>query len=350
VTVAAPARRLARGDLDHSLTHSRDAWRDLAGAHVFITGATGFVGSWLLETLLHAEDALRGGVRATVLVRDTAAFRARLPHLAESKHVRTRIGDVREITAARGDFTHLVHCASAATPAMNRDHPDDVVDLIVRGSERTLNAAAQAGAARFLMLSSGSVYGPAATAAATIKEDAARAARADVPAQRFGAAKADAEKMGEARAAQIGFVVARVFGLVGPRLPLDGQFALGQFFGDALTGRPIAINGDGMPVRSWMHASDLAAWCWTLLARGTPGRAYNVGSEEACAISDAAREVAALRHPALEVTIAKGRGTGAPDRYVPSIARARNELGLDAWTSRGDALRRTWDWLTERDS
>jgi dTDP-glucose 4,6-dehydratase len=316
---------------------------------VLITGATGFVGSWLLETLLHANDALGLGVHATALVREREAFVRRFPHLADDPAVRVHVGDVRIVDPPTHAFTHYLHCASAAPPRMNAEHPEEVVDVIERGTERMIEEAESGRAARFLQVSSGSVYGPQPVTIERLEESYAGTPDAQDPAQRFGAAKRRAELRGEAAVARgVGFVSARVFAVVGPRLPLDGQFAIGNFFRDALAGRPIRITGDGTPVRSWMHAADMAAWCWTLLARGEPGTAYNVGSEESLSLWDAAERVAALPSPPLVATRDREPEPGvAPGRYVPSTRRAREEFGLDAWIPFDDALHRTWDWLRQ---
>jgi dTDP-glucose 4,6-dehydratase len=91
--------------------------------------------------------------------------------------------------------------------------------------------------------------------------------------------------------------------------------------------------------------SDLSAWLWTLLACGEPGRAYNVGSDAGMTIAEAARLTAATLAPGLAVQI-----DGTPDptarlnSYVPSIDRARDELGLDVTVPLDDALRRTAAW------
>ena len=343
---------LAKPDLTHVLDRARGVWDDLRGAEVFITGAGGFVGSWLLETLLFANGELKLGVRVTALVRDADRFARRLPHLAASPAVRLQTGDVRTASIPAGGATHVVHCASALPAKVNEERPDEVVDVIERGTARIVAEAERSRGVRFLQVSSGSVYGPQPAGLPRMGETFEGVANAAEPAQRFGAAKRRAELTGEAAVARgVQFVSARMFALVGPRLPLDGQFALGNFLGDALAGRPVRLTGDGTPARSWMHAADMAAWCWTLLARGTPGAAYNLGSEDEQTLWDAAQRVAALPSPPVRAERAREPDAASrPSRYVPSIQRARDELGLDAWIPFDDALCRTWDWLRAGDT
>jgi dTDP-glucose 4,6-dehydratase len=339
--------RLDARDLAHVVDGARVEWTDLRGARVLITGVTGFVGSWLLESLVHANDTLALGVHITALVRDRAAFDGRFAHLAAAGAVRVHVGDVRVVDPPTHAFSHYVHCASASPPKMNADDPAAVVDIIERGTERMLEEAESGKGARFLQVGSGSVYGIQPPSLGRIDETYEGRADPNDPSQRFGAAKWHAEQRGFASVAKgVGFVSARVFGLVGPRLQLDGQFAIGNFLSDALAGRPIRLTGDGSPIRSWMHAADMAAWCWTLLVRGTAGFAYNVGSEQALSIGEAATKVAALRTPHVGVARAGQPEPGvSPPRYVPSTRRARSEFGLECRIPFDDALRRTWDWL-----
>jgi len=69
-------------DLDHILEHTPDIWPEFRGASVFITGGTGFVGTWLLESLVWADDRFNLGVNATVITRSPEAFARKAPHLA----------------------------------------------------------------------------------------------------------------------------------------------------------------------------------------------------------------------------------------------------------------------------
>ncbi len=129
------------------------------------------------------------------------------------------------------------------------------------------------------------------------------------------------------------------------------HFAIGNFLNAAIHNRPIEIKGDGTPYRSWMYMSDLAAWLWTLLVRGQSHRAYNVGSDEDYSIAAAAKLVAQTLRPDgkggsdLPVHI---HGVADPlfpaNRYVPSIERARQELGLKVRVPLAEAVRRTAAW------
>lgn len=340
--------RLPDDDLAHVLEHTPDVWKSMHGARVFITGASGFVGSWMLETLNHADVALGLNVRVHALVRDRAAFERRLPHLAASKSLTLETGDVRFVNPPPQAFTHFVHCASASSPALNAERPDEVVDIVERGSEQIIAAAERSANVRFLQVSSGSVYGAQPAGVERLSEESGLCADAADPTQRFGAAKLRAERRGERAAANgLGFVSARIFALVGPRLPLDGQFALGQFLGDAVAGRPVHLTGDGTPVRSWLYAADMAAWCWTLLVRGRAGAAYNVGSEEALSLWDAAQRVAALAPPVRAERAHQPTPGMNASRFVPSVERARSELGLDAWIPFDESVRRTLRWARQ---
>src|ERR1019366_2290552 len=132
-----------------------------------------------------------------------------------------------------------------------------------------------------------------------------------------------------------------------PYMKLDAHFAIGNFIADRLHDRPIRVQGDGSPVRSYLYASDLMVWLWTILFKGESRRAYNVGSEEALNIAALAREVTAALPPAVDVSIESTATPGASvHRYVPRTERAREQLGLSAQVPLREAIRRTHAWFS----
>jgi nucleoside-diphosphate-sugar epimerase len=357
-TVTAPAGLSAdvvAADLEDVVDRTADLWGDLRGARILLTGATGFFGAWLLASFAAADRRLALGARAVVVTRDPERCRRRMPAIS-AWPVQFVRADVRQPLPVGGAFDAAVCAATASSGATGATTPGETFSTIVAGTTNTIDAVAPSGAVPFLLVSSGAVYGPQPRTVARVGEDEQGAAGPVPPPARFDHAfayaegKRDAERLC-ARAAAEGArtTVARCFSFVGPYLPLDQHFAIGNFIGDAAAGRPIEVAGDGTTVRSWMYPSDLAVWLWTVLSRGAAGRAYNVGSEVACSVREAAELVARLAPSPLPVVV---RGDASADRgashYVPSTARAGVELGLRMEVPLEDALARTLQWVRAR--
>lgn len=333
-------------DLDAVLALTEGLWDNLREARLFLTGGTGFFGCWLLETALWANDRLELGVEIVALTRDPAAFARKAPHLAADPALTLWAGDVREFAFPEGRFTHVVHAATDSNTAKIVAEPLQTLETIVQGTRRVLDFAVTVGAKRVLLTSSGAVYGRQPPELTHIGEDFAGAPDVLDAAASYGEGKRVAEMLGAAYARQhgLGVVLTRPFAFLGPYLPLGGHYAVGNFLGNGLRGEPLKIGGDGTPLRSYLYASDLAVWLWTLLLRGQSLRPYNIGSEEALSIEDLARQVAA-KFGGLPVEIARASVPGlASEQYVPSTARAQTELGLRQTVSLDEALDKTIRW------
>lgn len=343
MSVALPP--LPAGDLDHVLAHSGRLWAGARGATFFITGGTGFFGTWLLESFARANDSLGLDMRAVVLTRDPAAFALKAPHLAARSDLAFHQGDLRTFAFPARRFTHLVHAAADTGVWTKNESPAGLIERISAGMRHLLDFAAAAGVGNLLHVSSGAVYGPQPAALTHMPEDHPGIAEPLPSGAAWAEGKRVAEQLCFAHAAQHGYAlkVARCFTFVGPHL--DENYAIGNFIRDALHGRPIQVTGDGTPHRSYLYAADLAIWLWTLLFAGAPGRAYNVGSPVGLGIAEVARAVAAAAGEALPVKISANPATDAPlNRYVPSVERAGTELGLRAWIPLDEAIRKTLAW------
>ncbi len=322
-------------------------WESARGQSFFITGGTGFFGLWLLESFAHANDQLQLGMRATVLTRDPARLAITIPHLFARKDLTWLAGDVRSFRFPPGNFTHVVHAATAASAQLNETNPREMLDVIVAGTHRVLDFADQAGTSKLLLTSSGAIYGRQPADLIRVPEDYAGAPDPLLPGSAYGLGKRVAEHLCAVRCPQFGCEakIARGFAFVGPHLPLDAHFAIGNFIRDALQGRSIRVNGDGTPRRSYLYAADLAIWLWTILFQGTSNRAYNVGSADDVSIAELAETVRqTLGGPGpVEITAPAVPGR-AVSRYIPCVERAAMDLGLQARVPLTEAIRRTAQW------
>ncbi|MDI1335143.1 MAG: NAD(P)-dependent oxidoreductase [Lacunisphaera sp.] len=345
--MSAPVHPLPAGDLDHVLAHTRALWAAARGQSFFITGGTGFFGSWLLESFARANDALALGMRAVVLTRDPAAFLNKAPHLARRTDVKFHQGDLRTFAFPAGHFDYVIHAAADTDVWTKRVTADGLIARLTAGTNHLLDFSAQAGVKCFLHVSSGAVYGTQPASLAGVAEDYPGIADPLPPDAAWAEGKRVAEQLCRAHAARHPYElkIARCFTFVGPHLPLEAKYAIGNFLRDGLRGTPIEVAGDGTSVRSYLYASDLAVWLWTILFRGEAGRPYNVGSPEAVSIAELAglvNEVFAQRFP---VKIMQAVKPGSPvSRYVPSVARAAAELGLQVRIPLPEALRKTAAW------
>ena len=310
---------------------------DWSHARIFLTGGTGFLGKSLLK-------ALGGHVSTTVLSRNPAAFLQANPAFRHLPGLSFVHGDVRSFRFPDSNFSHVIH---AATDTQRAD--GDLLayhDEIVQGTRRVLDFALACKAERFLLTSSGAVYGPQAEGVDRIAEDAPQAPSTMDLNALYGQGKRSAEHLCSIYQTQFGLActVARCFAFVGEFMPLNGSYALGNFIRDALAPdrAAIIVQGDGTPQRSYLHTDELAHWLLTILQKGTPCRPYNVGSDQAISLAELAHLVRDLLAPTKPVTIAQqATDSAGRSRYVPAIDRARDELDLTVRIPLAEAIRAT---------
>lgn len=334
-------------DLDHILGQTGTMWEELRGARLFITGGTGFFGCWLLESFLWANEAHNLGATVVVLSRDPEAFARKAPHLAQSPFVTLHAGDVRSFPFPEGEFSHIIHAATEASAKLNAEAPILMLDTIIEGTRRVLDFAVACGAKKFLLTSSGAVYGRQPSDITHTPEEYAGAPDPLDVGAAYGNGKRMAEHLCSLYAKRHGFEakIARCYAFVGPHLPLDIHFAIGNFIRDALKGGPIRVKGDGSSYRSYLYAADLAVWLWTILFCGSSMRAYNVGSSKEISIAQLAEAVRETLHCALPIEIVGPQTSeGAPSYYVPSVELAAKELGLRERFTLQEAIWRTAQW------
>lgn len=318
---------------------------------LLVTGGTGFFGRALLRHF-HAEaqrtplDQPQDFSEIIVISRNPESFATRYPTLAHAPWLRWVRADVCELPSLDallpGETVHAVlHAATDSTDAAALS-PVEKLDQIVEGTRNVLGLAVRLKARRFLLTSSGGVYGPQPIDMHHIHEGYCGMPDPMQMISTYGIGKRMAEHLcilyGQANGIET--VIARCFAFVGEDIPLNAHFAIGNFMRDALDRPAIEVGGDGTPVRTYMDQRDLCSWLMTLLARGCAGQAYNVGSDDAITIRDLAYLVRDTIAPYKTVKIAGAVSAQSHrNRYVPSIEKARSELGLTLRYTLSDSIR-----------
>jgi dTDP-glucose 4,6-dehydratase len=312
----------------------------LRGGRVFVTGATGFFGIWILETFAYANKELGLGAELVGLSRNPEAFYEKVPHLAEESSITLQRGDVRDFEFTEGAFTHVIHAGTTSGAPVP---PLEMLDTIIQGTRNTLDFAVAAGAKRFLFISSGAVYGKQPPEMTHIPETYSGAPDPMDQNSAYG----EGQRVGDLLCAMahqehgLETMIARCFAFVGPHLPLDAHFAIGNFIRDVMKGEPIKVK-NGSPYRSYLYAADLAIWLWTILFKGEACHPYNVGSDQEITIADLAQTVVStLGGSVLPSTPSE---SVSASRYVPSVDRAIQELGLQVRTDLTASIARTAYW------
>ncbi|WP_083829601.1 NAD-dependent epimerase/dehydratase family protein [Cloacibacillus evryensis] len=330
---------IIKTDCDSIVKNSPVNWHKLENARIFLTGGTGFFGKWFMHSFVYLNRELHLNASMTVLSRAPGKFLSLNPSFINCADIDFITGDLKNFGFVGRHFDFIIHAgASLGTKKDMKDNEEEVVASISDGTMHVLEYAKYTGAEKLLFTSSGAVYGIQPPEIPNISEESPA-----LPVSTYGKAKLKAESM--CVESDINTSIARCFAFVGPYLPLDAQYAIGNFIHNLLLHEKITIKGDGRPYRSYLYTSDLMIWLWTILLEGKNNSTYNVGSEEAFSIAELAKIVSDCSEHKIPYEILGTPNYDIPaPRYIPSTQKAQRELGLKQNVSMVDGIIRTIQW------
>lgn len=326
---------------------------------IFITGGTGFFGKWLLYSLIHANNLLNTKIKIQVLSRNPDNFLNNNPYFSTRSDISFLKGDVSsfDLSQIDRDTNFIIHAATDASATLNKEFPEKMYSTIISGTNKIIklgeylknNNKLEA----ILFTSSGAVYGASNNLVpAPFKEDITLSGNIVLPAIKDNAymlGKIESEKLFTefSQNQNIPVKIARCFAFVGPFLPLDGTYAIGNFINNVINKQDIVIKSDGSAVRSYMYASDLVIWLLKILLDGKNCYPYNVGSDKAISIKELANTFKTV-FPESNIhvhTLSSSTTGAAPNVYLPCTDRAKLELGLKENVSLKEAILKTTSML-----
>ncbi len=341
------ALALVRSDAEAVLNERADILADLRGQHLFISGGTGFLGSWLLELFKVLNDTYDFGTKVTVFSRNIRPFTLRWPHLADCDWLALEEGDIRYFTEFPRDVSYIIHAAALTDRRLFASQPSAVAETNSVGTLRILRAAnLLENVQKFVLLSSSLVYGRQSWDLPAVSESYVGPLRSNDVNSVYAESKRFAEVIAQCAISEtkLPVVTLRPFAFVGPYQSLELPWAVTDFIRDSLSGGPIRIMGDGSTVRSLMYGSDYAFWVLAALANGHPRETYNIGSPEPIDLGSLAKLITQQFSPVPEIQTGLGQSGHDRSRLVPSIGLAEKDLGVSLTVSLPEAIQRTISW------
>ena len=338
-------KRLPVEDLEHIYQNTQDIWESFRGKSIFVTGGTGFFGKWLLESFIYVNEKLALNAKITTLTRNPEAFLLEYPFYKEHTNtVQFVKGDILTYDFNLDEkFQFIIHAATAASVSLNKSNPLLMMDTITKGTRNVLDFAITQSLEGILFVSSGAIYGKQPWNHSHINEE--DSFKIDI--NNSNAAYAEGKRIAELYCStyfekyNLPIKIARCFAFMGPYLPLDTHFAVGNFINNFINKENIIIKGDGTPLRSYMYASDLSIWLWKILEKGNINSVYNVGSNESISIAGLAKKVLDNNTESLKIVISHPINKGELLQYVPSIDKAKIDLGLSVNIDLDTAIKKT---------
>jgi UDP-glucose 4-epimerase len=304
-----------------------------------VTGAAGFIGSHLAESLLADGHEVLGIDCFTDYYPRTAkeANLGRLRGHSRFRLVEGRLQDLELVPLLEG-AAHVYHLAAQAgvRASWGRDFAD-YTDHNVLATQRLLEAALEAGRPRLIYASSSSVYGDSPVL--PLREDAVCH-----PISPYGVTKLAAEHLAILYHRNHGLpaVCLRFFTVYGPRQRPDMAFH--RFLKAARDGTPIPLYGDGRQTRDFTYVADVVAATRSAALSSRPGSVYNVGGGERVELSHVLGLIETITARPLRIQRQEAQKGDMRDTFADTTA-ARRDLGFRSTVSLAEGLAREWEWL-----
>jgi UDP-glucuronate decarboxylase len=343
-------RAVIADDIARIVADLPDPSRFFAGTTIVVTGAAGFLCSYLVETIAALNAAgLNPPCQVIAVDNLLTGVSRRLGHLAGRPDVRFLEHDVTRPPAIDERVDWIIHGASVASPTFYRRYPLETIDANVGGTRRMLDLAREKSARGVLCLSSSEIYGdPVATAIPT-PETYLGNVSCTGPRACYDESKRLSETLCATYARLYGtpVKVVRPFNVYGPGQRLDDGRIIPDLMSAALDRKPIVLFSDGRATRAFCYVTDAVRAIWHILVLGGAGEAFNVGNDAAetsiLQLAETLRDVAGPPSLEIQLRVSGDRDylTDNPQRRSPNLAKLR---ALSSWQPRvslAEGLERT---------
>ncbi|MBI3519379.1 MAG: NAD-dependent epimerase/dehydratase family protein [Bacteroidetes bacterium] len=311
---------------------------------IFITGGTGFFGKCFLNYFLYLNTLENFNIKVIILSRNPEVFLKEYPQF-NNQNFKFITGDVKNFNYPSDSIDYIIHAATDVNYSLFISDPLSIYESIVNGTKHVLELAKYK-KATILNISSGAIYGEPIHNKIPFSEDF----RGSSNIYSLGACYSEGKKISEMLSYiyntkdLVNVKIARCFCFVGPFIPLNGQFAIGNFIKNVIRNEDLKISGDGTAYRSYLYTADLIIWLIKILLNGKNADPYNVGSDEEISIKNLADLIIQITKKNLNIDIKSKMACTEGNKYIPDIQKAKSELKLNVNYDLTTSIKRTIDF------
>jgi nucleoside-diphosphate-sugar epimerase len=356
---------LLEKDLGHIAASLDQELGAMGGSNLLITGGAGFLGYYLVQSVLYWNQRHAAGrpIHVTVIDNYQRGVPTWILEFGKRPDLTLLEHDVRRpLPSGLRAFHYIIHAAGIASPTYYRQYPLETMETNIEGLRHLLEYArfrrsSSEPVKGFLFYSSSEIYGDPVPGNIPTPEDYRGNVSCTGPRACYDESKRYGETLTVTFTRQHGIpaTIARPFNNYGPGLKITDRRVIPDFARDVLEGRDIVMLSDGSPRRTFCYAADAVAGYYKVLVRGRPGEPYNIGVERPeISMVELAEQIVALARElfAYPGTVVRQASREAdylvdnPTRRCPVITRARTELGYDPSIGLEEGLRRSLVWYS----
>lgn len=293
-------------------------WKKLFGKTIFITGANGFLPSYIIEFLFFLNDYKKSRIKIIGNSRNRNNVNKRFYEYRKRNDFKIIIQDVSQSFRIKENVNYIIHAASQASPRFYEVDPVGTLKPNILGTYNLLELARIKPVQGILFISAGEVYGNIQISGKTDEITFGSLNPASVR-----SCYAESKRMTETMAVSwhhqyaIPTKIARLYHTYGPRLKLKDGRVFSDFIANIVKNENIVMKSSGEAVRSFIYVADVVSAFFTILLKGKSGQAYNVANENATvSIKQLAQTLVKLFPGKKLKVILQKRSKG--DRYLDS--------------------------------
>lgn len=356
-------------DLEFICDHLHDEFSHMSGKKLLITGGAGFLGYYLIQSVLAWNDrsTQTSKIELTVFDNFIRGIPKWLTDLKGNKYLHLVEHDITNPLPNDIDsFQYIIHAASIASPTYYRKYPIETMDANVNGLRLLLEYCLKQKEKHhpvqgFLFYSTSEIYGNPSPENIPTPEDYNGYVSCTGPRACYDESKRFGETLCVNFSRQYGLPIkiARPFNNYGPGLKITDRRVLPDFVRDVVAGRDIVMYSDGSPTRTFCYIADAIVGYFKVLVKGRNAEAYNIGVEAPeISISDLAKNIVNLSRDIFDYQgelVHRHHDdpdylSDNPSRRCPNIEKARTELGYRPAITLQEGLRRSLIWYSDHKS